>query len=91
LCGLSCIWRTSDGTVWPVDRVLAGKEKDIEKVKTYCKGVMKRAYIEFIDDPAGNALLLKVIGNTFMLGMVEALAQAQVLAEKSGLGVEKLQ
>jgi 3-hydroxyisobutyrate dehydrogenase-like beta-hydroxyacid dehydrogenase len=71
--------------------VLAGEKKGTEKIKPYCKGVMGRANIEFTDEPASKALLLKVIGNTFMLGMVETLSQAHVLAEKSGLGVENLQ
>jgi 3-hydroxyisobutyrate dehydrogenase-like beta-hydroxyacid dehydrogenase len=33
---------------------------------------------------------LKIIGNTFILNMVEALSEGHVLAEKSGLGNENL-
>ena len=33
---------------------------------------------------------MKVVGNTFILHMVEALAEALVLAEKSGLGADSL-
>jgi 3-hydroxyisobutyrate dehydrogenase-like beta-hydroxyacid dehydrogenase len=34
--------------------------------------------------------LLKIIGNTFVLSMVETLAEGHVLAEKTGLGAEML-
>jgi 3-hydroxyisobutyrate dehydrogenase-like beta-hydroxyacid dehydrogenase len=71
--------------------VLAGKRAAVEKVKPYTKGVMGRADIEYPDQPAGNATLLKVIGNTFILNMVSQLSEGHVLAEKSGLGVENLQ
>jgi 3-hydroxyisobutyrate dehydrogenase-like beta-hydroxyacid dehydrogenase len=52
--------------------------------------VMGRATIDFSDQPAGNATLLKVIGNTFILNMVNQLSEGHVLAEKSGLGVDNL-
>jgi 3-hydroxyisobutyrate dehydrogenase-like beta-hydroxyacid dehydrogenase len=63
--------------------VLAGKRAAVEKVKPYTKGVMGRADIEYPDQPAGNATLLKVIGNTFILNMVSQLSEGHVLAEKS--------
>jgi 3-hydroxyisobutyrate dehydrogenase-like beta-hydroxyacid dehydrogenase len=71
--------------------VIAGNKAAVEKVKPYTKGVMGRADIEYPDQPAGNATLLKVIGNTFILNMVSQLSEGHVLAEKSGLGVENLQ
>jgi 3-hydroxyisobutyrate dehydrogenase-like beta-hydroxyacid dehydrogenase len=71
--------------------VLAGKKNDIEKVKPFCKGVTGRANLEYPDAPPRKALLLKLTGNTFIMGMVESLAQGHVLAEKSGLGGEALQ
>jgi 3-hydroxyisobutyrate dehydrogenase-like beta-hydroxyacid dehydrogenase len=70
--------------------VIAGKKTAVENVKPYTKGVMGRADIEYPDQPAGNATLLKVIGNTFILNMVSQLSEGHVLAEKSGLGVENL-
>ena len=70
--------------------VLAGPKLSVEKVKPFCKGVMGRAEVDFSDQPAGNASRLKVIGNTFILHMVEALSEGHVFAEKSGLGVENL-
>ena len=54
--------------------VLAGTSESIDKVLPYCKGVMGRANIEYRDQPCGQATLLKVIGNTLILNMVEALA-----------------
>ncbi|KAF2188628.1 6-phosphogluconate dehydrogenase-like protein NAD-binding protein [Zopfia rhizophila CBS 207.26] len=70
--------------------VLAGSKASVEKVKPYTKGVVGRADIDFPDQPAGNATLLKVIGNTFILNMVEALSEGHALAEKSGLGTDNL-
>jgi 3-hydroxyisobutyrate dehydrogenase-like beta-hydroxyacid dehydrogenase len=71
--------------------VLAGKKEDIDRVTPYCKGVTGRANIIFADEPPSKALQLKLIGNTFILGMVESLAQGHVLAETTGLGSDALQ
>ncbi|KAF2275759.1 uncharacterized protein EI97DRAFT_400128 [Westerdykella ornata] len=70
--------------------VTAGRREAVEKVRPYTKGVMARENIEFVDQSASKATLLKVIGNTFVLQMVEALAEGHTLAEKTGLGVENL-
>ena len=70
--------------------VLAGPAAGIEKVKPFCKGVIGRANIEYQDQAPEKATLLKVIGNTFVLNMVEALSEGHTLAEKSGLGSENL-
>lgn len=70
--------------------VLAGPKAAVEKVKPYCKGVMGRAEVDYSDHPPNRATLLKIIGNTFVLSMVETLSEGHVLAEKSGLGTEEL-
>ena len=70
--------------------VLAGPASAVERVKPYCKGVMGRANIDFSDQPHGKATLLKIIGNTFILNMIESLSEGHTLAEKSGLGSENL-
>jgi len=70
--------------------VTAGKADAVKKVLPYTDGVMGRATIDFSDQPAGNATLLKVIGNTFILNMVNQLSEGHVLAEKTGLGVDNL-
>lgn len=70
--------------------VLAGAASSIEKVKPFCKGVMGRENIDFSDQPHGNALRMKLIGNTFILSMVETLSEGHTLAEKSGLGSDNL-
>ncbi|KAF9694273.1 hypothetical protein EKO04_007853 [Ascochyta lentis] len=70
--------------------VVAGQSDGVKKVTPYCDGVMGRATIDFSNQPAGNATLLKVIGNTFILNMVNQLSEGHVLAEKSGLGVDNL-
>lgn len=68
--------------------VLAGPKASVDKAKPYFKGVMAKAEIDMTDKPYGQALKLKVLGNTFILAMVEQLSEAHVLAEKSGLGTE---
>ena len=50
-----------------------------------------RAIIDYGGEEAGKASLLKVIGNTFIIGMVETLAEGHVLAEKTGLGSANLE
>lgn len=50
---------------------------------------MGRAEIDLSDQPFGKASLLKVIGNTMVLNMVESLAEGHTLAETSGLGTDK--
>jgi 3-hydroxyisobutyrate dehydrogenase-like beta-hydroxyacid dehydrogenase len=70
--------------------VVAGKAEAVKTVLPYTDGVMGRATIDFSNQPAGNATLLKVIGNTFILNMVNQLSEGHVLAEKSGLGVDNL-
>lgn len=62
----------------------------IDQILPYTKAVGK-ANIPFRDSPPSKALLLKIVGNTFILSMVEALSEGHALAEKSGLGVEALQ
>lgn len=70
--------------------VLAGPKESVERVKPYTNGVMAKANIDFGGQPVGKATLLKIIGNTFILNMVETLSEGHVLAEKSGLGSENL-
>ena len=70
--------------------VLAGPKSDVARVKPYCNGVMGHAEIDFSDQPQGIASLLKIIGNTFVLNMVEALSEGHTFAEKSGLGTQNL-
>jgi 3-hydroxyisobutyrate dehydrogenase-like beta-hydroxyacid dehydrogenase len=70
--------------------VLAGEASAVDKVKPYCKGVMGRANIDFSGQEPSKATLLKIIGNTFISSMVEALSEGHVVAEKSGLGTAQL-
>jgi 3-hydroxyisobutyrate dehydrogenase-like beta-hydroxyacid dehydrogenase len=70
--------------------VLAGPKAQVDRVKPFCKGVTGRAEIDYSDQPQGAALRLKIIGNTFVLSMVETLSEGHALAEKSGLGTDNL-
>lgn len=47
---------------------------------------MGKAEIPFEDQAYGQALKLKLIGNTFVLNMVSVLGEGLTLAEKSGVG-----
>jgi 3-hydroxyisobutyrate dehydrogenase-like beta-hydroxyacid dehydrogenase len=70
--------------------VLAGPAAEVEKMKPYTKGVMGRDLIDYSDQDVGKATLMKVIGNTFVINMVETLSEGHTLAEKSGLGSDNL-
>lgn len=70
--------------------VLAGKAEAVDKVKPYCKGVMGRENIDFSGQEPRKATLLKVLGNTFIVSMIETLSEGHVAAEKTGLGVKEL-
>ncbi|EFY85318.1 hypothetical protein J3459_014880 [Metarhizium acridum] len=70
--------------------VLAGPRASVEKAKPWFNGVMARAEIDLGDQPYSKATTLKLLGNTFVFNMVEQLAEAHVVAEKSGLGTDVL-
>lgn len=70
--------------------VLAGPKAAVNKAKPYYTGVMARAEIDMSDEPYSKASTLKLIGNTFIINMIEQLAEGHVLAEKSGLGTKYL-
>lgn len=70
--------------------VLAGPAAAVERVKPYTKGVIGRANLDFSDQPQGKATLLKIIGNTFVLNLVESIAEGHTLAEMSELGTNNL-
>lgn len=70
--------------------VLAGSAEAVDKVKPYAKGVMGRQNIDLSGQDPAKATLLKVLGNTFVMSMVESLSEAHVVAEKTGLGSESL-
>ena len=70
--------------------VIAGPEKAVDKVKPFCEGVMGKVNIDLSGQEPGQATRLKLIGNTFVLNMVEALSEGHVVAEKSGLGPQNL-
>lgn len=62
----------------------------MQEVLPYCEKVMGRAVIDLSGKPPESATTLKVIGNSLIFNMVEAVAEGHVLAEKSGLGVTQL-
>ncbi len=70
--------------------VLAGLKTSVQKARPYFKGVMARSEIDMSDEPYEKALQLKLIGNTFIVNMVEQISEGHVLAEKSGLGTKYL-
>jgi len=70
--------------------VIAGPKESVQKMLPYTKGVMSRENIDYTGQPYSNALKMKIIGNTFILNMVETLSEGHTLAEKSGLGSSSL-
>ncbi|KAH7120769.1 hypothetical protein B0J11DRAFT_507822 [Dendryphion nanum] len=70
--------------------VLAGQKSAVDRIRPFTKGVVGRADVDFSGQPAGNSSLLKIVGNTFILNMVEVLSEGHTLAEKTGLGTDNL-
>jgi 3-hydroxyisobutyrate dehydrogenase-like beta-hydroxyacid dehydrogenase len=70
--------------------VIAGPESGVGKLKPYTVGVMGRSVVDLGGKSPADATLLKVIGNTFVFNLVEAVAQGHALAERTGLGVDAL-
>jgi 3-hydroxyisobutyrate dehydrogenase-like beta-hydroxyacid dehydrogenase len=70
--------------------VLAGPRDAVARARPYFTGVTARAELDFSDRPYAHASTLKVLGNTFILNMTEQLAEAHVVAEKSGLGTDTM-
>lgn len=69
--------------------VAAGPHASVQHALPFAHAVGRRV-IDLSDKPYGSATQLKVIGNSFILNMVEMLSEGHVLAEKSGLGSETL-
>ncbi|KAL4876213.1 NAD(P)-binding protein [Aspergillus karnatakaensis] len=69
--------------------VLAGPKDAVDKAKEYTAAFSKGC-IDFSGQDPAKASLLKIMGNTFVLRMVEAIAEGLVVAEKSGLGTDSL-
>jgi hypothetical protein len=62
----------------------------VDKLRPYTVGVMGRSVVDLTNKSPADATLLKVIGNTFVFNLVEAVAQGHALAERTGLGIEAL-
>lgn len=70
--------------------VPAGPKHLIDRARSYLVDVTSRAEINLDDQPCGDATRLKIIGNTFILHMIEALSEGFTLAEKTNVGVDNL-
>ncbi|KAI0025544.1 NAD binding domain of 6-phosphogluconate dehydrogenase-domain-containing protein [Xylariomycetidae sp. FL0641] len=64
----------------------AGPKSAIDQARPYFTGVMGRAELPFADRPCGDALKLKLLGNSFIVTLVAQLGEALAAAEKAGLG-----
>ena len=71
--------------------LLAGTAEAIDRVKPHTTGVMGRADIDLSGLEPRSASVMKLIGNTFILSMINTLSEGHVMAEKTGLGVENMQ
>ncbi|GKZ38489.1 hypothetical protein AbraIFM66950_010738 [Aspergillus brasiliensis] len=69
---------------------VAGPDEAVQRVEPYIVGVMGRKVMRLGRDVT-RATLLKCTGNFLIGGMMELVAEAQVLAEKSGLGSDVLE
>ena len=70
--------------------VPAGPKSCVNKERPYLEGVMARTVIDMADQSSSNAMKLKLLWNFFNLVMTEAVVEANMVTEKSGLGAENL-
>lgn len=70
--------------------VPAGPTSSVDKVLPFARAV-GRSVINLGGQPYSASSTLKIIGNTFILNMVNQLAEGHVLAETTGLGSQNLQ
>ncbi|PIG83851.1 hypothetical protein AARAC_001819 [Aspergillus arachidicola] len=69
---------------------ISGPESACRTVEKYITNVMGRKLIN-CGDNASNASLLKIGGNIITLSLMEAVGEAQVFAEKTGLGTAAME
>ncbi|CCF35508.1 hypothetical protein CH063_01325 [Colletotrichum higginsianum] len=69
---------------------MAGPSTAIERVRPYVIDVMGRSIIDMGEDVRKSSLL-KISGNIFVIGFQELTAEAQVFAEKTGLGTRQME
>ncbi|KAJ4328895.1 hypothetical protein N0V84_000683 [Fusarium piperis] len=70
--------------------IVAGPDDAVQTISPYLEGVMGRGVIRVGEDVRQSSMM-KTAGNFITAGMMEIVAEAHVLAEKSGLGSENLE
>ncbi|CEI40035.1 hypothetical protein FVEN_g2291 [Fusarium venenatum] len=70
--------------------IIAGPNDAVDKITPYVEGVMGRGVIGVGEDVRASGKM-KTAGNFITAGFMEIIAEAHVLAEKSGLGSENLE
>ncbi|KAF4625075.1 hypothetical protein G7Y89_g13096 [Cudoniella acicularis] len=66
----------------------AGPAEPVKRVLPFLMGVVCRAVIDLSGEPPGTASHLKLVGNVLILQMIESVAEAHVLAEKTNLAAK---
>ncbi|KAK9686983.1 hypothetical protein K7432_014956 [Basidiobolus ranarum] len=69
--------------------VPAGSQKVLEKIRPHLVPVIGRAILDLGQDPAA-AAKTKLVGNFFIVSVIEALAEGMTFGEKSGVSREKI-
>ncbi|KAL4965659.1 NAD(P)-dependent oxidoreductase [Aspergillus stella-maris] len=69
---------------------IGGPRSGVDVVRGYIEGVMGRKVIDCGEEARG-AALLKIGGNIITLNLMEAVGEAQVFAEKTGLGTAAME
>ncbi|RTE79231.1 hypothetical protein BHE90_006286 [Fusarium euwallaceae] len=70
--------------------IVAGPDDAVQAISPYLEGVMGRGVIRVGEDVRQSSMM-KTAGNFITAGMMEIVAEAHVLAEKSGLGSKNLE
>jgi 3-hydroxyisobutyrate dehydrogenase-like beta-hydroxyacid dehydrogenase len=59
-------------------------------VKPYTTDVIAKGIVDYSHEEPVKSSKLKILGNTFVINMVETIAESMVLTEKTGLGTDAL-
>ncbi|KAJ5822576.1 hypothetical protein N7447_004916 [Penicillium robsamsonii] len=70
--------------------VLAGSKESVKQVIPYTTGVIAKSSMGFSDQVPVKASELKIMGNTFVISMIETIAEGLMVAQKSGVGTDAL-
>ncbi|MCJ1313394.1 hypothetical protein MMC25_007072 [Agyrium rufum] len=70
---------------------IAGPKAEVDRIKPLCTNVIGRGIIDMGGRDPRNASLLKVVSSTITVAMVESIAEAHHLGDRTGVGTDDMQ